>query len=212
MNKNYVEGIPRISNIVSFAYPFDGNSKMRYLNWLNEKWIKEEEYLAWANEFWSIVHKWIEDFINWNEIIKTKETESYINHWIEYIKQEWLTNIKTEVFLKEKNNLIQWTADIIFNIWKDIYIGDWKSYWGIKSRYGLSNKFAVDIDKRKKVQLQLSLYVYIYNQYNKKKIKWIKLLFLHNDWLKVYDMDILPNDDIEKIIKDYYNSLSFITF
>ena len=44
---NYKEGIERVTNIVSFNFPFKGtDSERRYKEWLYSKSIKEEEFLV----------------------------------------------------------------------------------------------------------------------------------------------------------------------
>ena len=89
-NEWYDMTIPRVSNIVSFVYPFEWNSKQRYLDWLKKIWISEEEYLWWANELWTFIHNQMENFILWKEIEKTsplyKEVKNEIKHWIKYLK------------------------------------------------------------------------------------------------------------------------------
>ena len=56
---NYKEGIERVSNIISFVYPFDGEVRQRYLDWLSDNVpesrkrgfaIEDEEYLKEAQE------------------------------------------------------------------------------------------------------------------------------------------------------------------
>lgn len=37
MNRNYSKELPRVSHIVSFAFPFEGYARERYESWLKEK-------------------------------------------------------------------------------------------------------------------------------------------------------------------------------
>lgn len=217
----YVRNIPRVSNIVSFVFPFDWNSKQRYLDWLNKLWITEEEYLWWANELWTYIHKQMENIIKGDKIdIKSpfyKEVKDIINNWKEYIKKlkkDWY-KLLTEVYLKDKLNRYQWTTDLVLIKNNEIIIADWKSYWVVKRRYNLINKSTLDSDKREKVRLQLSLYAYAMLDSNSSyRCSKVKLLYLHDDLIREYEMDLIPRSEIEKIINDYIKTTEnyYITF
>jgi hypothetical protein len=45
----YISIIPRVSNIISFIFPFEGNGRERYEGWLKKNNINQEEYLEEAN-------------------------------------------------------------------------------------------------------------------------------------------------------------------
>lgn len=146
-----------------------------------------------------------------------KEVKDIINNWKEYIKKlkkDWY-KLLTEVYLKDKLNRYQWTTDLVLIQNNEIIIADWKSYWVVKRRYNLINKSTLDSDKREKVRLQLSLYAYAMLDGNVNlNCSKVKLLYLHDDLVREYEMDIIPRDEIEKIINDYIktNNNYYITF
>ena len=74
--EGYISWIPRVSEIVSFVYPFDGNNKARYQKWLKEVGIDEHDYLSKAQTVWTYIHQHLEDYINWEESEKIKELEN----------------------------------------------------------------------------------------------------------------------------------------
>jgi hypothetical protein len=74
-----------------------------------------------------------------------------------------------------------------------------------------SNKFNVPPDKRKKVQLQLSIYAYILKQI------WInvdrlELIFIHEEWVKVWDFEPIADSELEELFSSYMDSLEYKTF
>ena len=197
----YEKWIARVSNIVSFVFPFEWNSKQRYLDWLNKLWITEDEYLWWANELGTYIHKQMENIIKGDKIeIKSpfyKEVKEIIKQWKKYIKKlknEWF-EILTEVYLKDKLNRYQGTSDLVLIKNNEVIIADWKSYWVVKRRYNLDNKSTLDSSKREKVRLQLSLYAYAMLDRNiNLNCSKVKLLYLHDDLVREYEMDIIPRD------------------
>ena len=211
-NEWYLEWIPRVSNLVSYIYPFKWTEdERRYINWLIDKWIDKDEYLWWANELWTFVHKQLEQHSLWKKIDKKnklyKEVNKLIDNGIMFLRG--VSDIKNEVYLSDDR--IQGTTDIIYRYWWKLCLWDYKTYWVVKRRYWLDNKFKVDTGKRKKVQLQLSFYAYLYE-----KIEEIHLVYLHDEWYKIITLDIIPKEEIEKIIDNYYRDIinkdKYITF
>ena len=60
----YVEGLPRVSHIVSSVFPFEGEGKKRFEKWLKSKDISPEVYMNIANSYGTAIHKGMEDHIN----------------------------------------------------------------------------------------------------------------------------------------------------
>lgn len=216
-NEWYLEWIPRVSNLVSYIYPFKWTEdERRYINWLIDKWIDKDEYLWWANELWTFVHKQLEQHSLWKKIDKKnklyKEVNKLIDNGIMFLRG--VSDIKNEVYLSDDR--IQGTTDIIYRYWWKLCLWDYKTYWVVKRRYWLDNKFKVDTGKRKKVQLQLSFYAYLYEKIYNEKIEEIHLVYLHDEWYKIITLDIIPKEEIEKIIDDYYRDIinkdKYITF
>lgn len=216
-NEWYLEWIPRVSNLVSYIYPFKWTEdERRYINWLIDKWIDKDEYLWWANELWTFVHKQLEQHSLWKKIDKKnklyKEVNKLIDNGIMFLRG--VSDIKNEVYLSDDR--IQGTTDIIYRYWWKLCLWDYKTYWVVKRRYWLDNKFKVDTGKRKKVQLQLSFYAYLYEKIYNEKIEEIHLVYLHDEWYKIITLDIIPKEEIEKIIDNYYRDIinkdKYITF
>ena len=216
-NEWYLEWIPRVSNLVSYIYPFKWTEdERRYINWLIDKWIDKDEYLWWANELWTFVHKQLEQHSLWKKIDKKnklyKEVNKLIDNGIMFLRG--VSDIRNEVYLSDDR--IQGTTDIIYRYWWKLCLWDYKTYWVVKRRYWLDNKFKVDTGKRKKVQLQLSFYAYLYEKIYNEKIEEIHLVYLHDEWYKIITLDIIPKEEIEKIIDDYYRDIinkdKYITF
>lgn len=204
----YNKNIPRCSNIVSYVYPFWWDWKIRYLEWLRNNNINEKEYLDWANELWTFVHNQMENFINWDEIEISsplyKETIDEVKYWIDFLKELKAEKYQSETYLKDKDWLVQGTADLIYKKdWKTI-LWDYKTFWIVKKRYWKDNKYAVDKKKREKVALQLSIYAYLYNQNHKEKIDWIELLFIHKKWVRSYKLELLDEKHIKNLLIEYH--------
>lgn len=206
----YKENVPRVTSIVDFMYPFNNTDwEERYLDWLKSNNISEKEYLDWASELWSFVHKQAELFIKWEDIetysnFYKNEVWLMVDNLINWLKDLSPEYIKSEIFVIDKNNLAQWTIDMVYKKdWK-IIIADIKTYWVVKRRYWKNNKFSVDKKRREKVRLQMSIYAYLYNQYNIEKVEKIKLLFIHDEWVREYEMDVMTKKEIEIVLAKYY--------
>jgi len=210
----YKTNLPRVSNIVSWVYPFDWEDKKRYKQWLKKEDIIEEEYLWWANTLWTFVHKQMENHILWKPIeIKNsmyEETKELIINWTKWLDDYWYNKIETELYLTDK--IIQWTCDLLLFKWDKLILGDFKTYWIVKGRYWKHNKCAVDKHKRIKVQLQMSIYAYLYEKKTGKKITSLSLIFLHWEKTREYVLVPLEKEEIERIIKEFLKNIIYITF
>ena len=139
-----------------------------------------------------------------------------LKNLFDYLKEEWYEML-SEVYLLDGQNRYQWTSDLILIKGNDVIICDFKSYWVVKKRYWLPNKDVLDKSKREKVRLQLSLYAWAYLYHNKHyHCSKIKLIYIHKDLIREYDMDIIPKEEIDDIVNRYLKSLSkedyYITF
>lgn len=220
-NEWYDMSLPRVSNIVSFIYPFEWEDKKRYLEWLKKIWTTEEEYLWWANELWTFIHNQMENHILWKKIDKKNplylEVKEEIRNWIKYLNEliaSWY-KLLSEVYLIDWEKRYQWTSDLILIKENDIIIADFKSYWVVKKRYWLPNKDVIDKSKREKVRLQLSLYARAYLYHNPHyKCRSVKLIYIHSNLIREYDMEIIPKEEINIIIDRYLKSINnyYITF
>lgn len=207
MQSKYIDWIPRVSDIVSFKYPFEWNAKERYLKWLNINGIPEWEYLFEAQIIWTFVHAQIE------RGKPEKDNPLFLLHkneilfWLEKLKElKKLGKVHKEMYILDYKKRYQWTIDLVIinEKKKVVYIYDWKTWWIAKKKWWLKNEYKKPYDKIKKVALQLSLYAEYFRRlwYN---IEAIAVEWLHNTWCYEYELDLYTSREINKIIKEYEN-------
>lgn len=213
----YLAWIDRVSSIVSFKFPFEWNSRMRYQNWLNNLWITEEDYWLTATEWWTEIHKALEDYVLGNKIpnkILNKHKDEiewairYIDWLIaEYPEVDW----RTEVYLRDEHNRYQGTVDLVRvnEKTKEVWIYDYKSYEVAKRKYWIKTKELLKnwslpkpTDKLTKVSLQMSLYAKVFEQLWY-KVRWIYLVWVHKEWTFEYKADLWTNNELEKLLIEY---------
>ena len=220
----YKKWIPRVSEIVSFVFPFSGEGKQRYLDWLADNVppkrkrgyaIDEDEYLEEAQTVGTYVHLLMENHILWKNLIignplyeKHKEV---ISHWLEYIdqlkkkytKKDWW-KILTEPVVRDQDNRWQWSVDVVLinEGARKVIIKDWKTFWIAKARYGLPNTYRKPYDKLKKGALQFSLYAETYRQKGY-SIESIDLIYLHETGAYEYSLDLYPSEKLNTILERY---------
>lgn len=193
--KGYIPWIDRVSNIVSFNFPFEWNSKEQYLKWLEKNNIPEEEYLEEAQIVWTFVHLQLEKYLLLEPLDLTDRLfnlhKKEIEWWLEFLRDLFIKPWKllSEVVVLDEKQRFQGSIDLIRidEKTKTVWLYDWKT-WGIaKKKWWLNNSPTKNVDKLKKVALQLSLYAEVYRQKGY-KIWWIAVLWLHNDWLIEYSL------------------------
>lgn len=206
----YKDWIDRVSNIVSFVFPFDWEWEMRYREWLEKLWINEEEYLSSSQELWTEVHNNIENFINNENVYITNDTADEIEHWINYIKSLSISDIWTEKYIKDVHSRYQWTCDLLYKDKEgNYYLKDWKTYKINQKRFPqiwVADDWKippVPKHKKDKVQLQMSLYAKALYESEWILVKWISLLYLHKNWLKEIELEIISFEEINSILRDY---------
>lgn len=203
----YKKGITRVSELVSFIHPFKWtNWEQRYKSWLANNWIDENKYLKWAQTMWTYVHEALEQYILKGKIKRISKSFSdckkEIEHWIDWIKNLNPEEIETEKYVREKSERFQGSVDLLYKKDGKYILADWKTYWIVKKRFNLNNKFTIPTSKRQKVQLQMSIYCYALKQ------AWIivdkiELLFLHEEWIKVVEFEPLPDEQIEELLNSF---------
>jgi len=204
----YKEGIERVSKVVEFVYPFTWNSKERYLKWLADNDIWENDYLTEAQDVGTFIHLQMEKFIKWEELdtddILYDLHKEEIDYWLNFIKWIRAPSIKTEVVVRDKYNRFQWTIDLVLidEDSKQVYLFDWKTWWIAKKKYWLPNVYRKPYSKLKKLALQLSLYAETFKQkgYTIGAIVWV---WLHETWVYDYVLDSLATEEIDKILNDF---------
>lgn len=218
--KGYKQGVPRVSNIVSFKFPFEWTDwERRYLSWLKKVWVDENLYLQKAQTIWTYIHKCMEDYVNGEVVILAEYNEvvsktiqlgfKYIDElrsefWKEY-------NFVAEPVLMDKEERYQGSSDLVLvhKTKKKVIIIDWKSFGISKSFFlvkgtkkPLPNKYKKPYDKIKKGRLQFSLYWETYKQ------KWYEvedliLVYLHEDWAYPYSLEQIKTEELNTILKEF---------
>lgn len=216
----YATWIERVSNIVSFMFPFWGEELARYQEWLADDVpegrkrgyaINEEEYLWESQTVWTFIHLQMEHYIKDEPLDSADPLFSIhlkeISYWLEYIdwlKQEgWTFN--TEVYVRDHKDRYQWSVDLILihEARKLVRVYDWKT-WGIaKKRYNLPNKYTKPYSKLKKLLLQLSFYGEVYRQrgYEVDSIYWV---WLHDTWAYEFKMEIMSTKELDLILAKFH--------
>lgn len=223
----YIEWVTRVSNVVSFKFPFKGtDAEVRYLSWLADdvkpkyrRWfaIDPDEYMEEAQVVWTFVHLQMEKYALWKRTQKSKPL--YKKHLpeiegglklIDKLKEKY-PDVKwmPEQVVRDKDDRYQGTIDLIRidEENKTVYLYDWKTFWIAKKKWKLPNKYKRPTEKLKKLNLQLSLYAETYRQ------KWYKIggiywVYLHETGCYEYELDLYSTKDINQILKEYNLSLS----
>lgn len=223
----YIEWIARVSNIVSFKFPFAGTpEEQRYLDWLaddvNPKWkrgypIAVEDYMEEACSVWTFIHLQMEKYSLWKRIQKSKPLykihKREIEFWVEHIDKlkEKYPEVKwqPEQVVRDKRNRYQWTIDLVRvnEETKTVWLYDWKTFWIAKKKWELPNKYKKPAPKLKKLSLQLSLYAETYRQ-KWYTIGWIYWLCLHETGCYEYELEVYSTRKINNLLREYEFSLS----
>jgi len=220
----YINWVPRVSEIVSFIFPFDGNSKKRYQQWLKEVWVDENLYLEKAQTVWTYIHQHLEDYINWEKSERKKELENdtvvkLIENGKKYIddvrktyteKKGW--KLVAEPILLDKEKRYQGSSDLVLinEKKKEVVVIDWKSFGISKSFFSLDNKYKKPYDKIKKGRLQFSLYWETFKQKGY-TVKDLVLVYLHQDWAFTYSLEQYSSDELNSILKAFAESKKQLT-
>lgn len=195
---NYSETIPRVSEIVSYFYPF--SQKDFFSQWLSEKWISYNEYMKEATDWWTYIHKKIEEYWETKKIPKTKNRYSYfVKNWISFLNDYNVEVVSQEEYILSTKYNFQGTIDLIAKIdWED-WLLDWKTYSLAKHKFNLDIKYSKPYTKLKKATLQLSLYALT---------KWIKniwIIELAKDRYYFHKLKLMDKKVIIWLLKQYGN-------
>ena len=153
---NYSATLPRVSQIVEFFFPFNGDARSRFHDWLYRNNIDVDEYMKEASEGWTYVHSKLEDYMAW--IKYTWRKYKWFVEWgIQFLKDFNVVPVYMEHYVC--NTHYQWTIDLIWEINWQKWIIDWKTYGLSKYKFNLPiPEYKKPYDKLKKARLQLSLY------------------------------------------------------
>ena len=213
----YKKGIPRVSQIVSFKFPFEWRWKQWYLDWLDRNNISEKEYLSTAQDWGTFVHHTLEMYMLWIDIEQDKELEELhsneIRYWKEYIDQlkkefPWAKWIP-EAVIRDKRDRFQWTVDLVRINWNKVFLYDYKTFEIVKKKYWMKTRLKKDwtvlkpTDKLKKVSLQMSLYAQYYIQ-QWYEIGWIYLVWVHDSGCYEFRGDLRDTDSIDSLLLSFF--------
>lgn len=199
----YTPDLPRVSQIVESVYPFIGNAKDRFEDWLMANDITVEEYMKEASEGGTYVHTAMEEYAKtW--IWRWKKYKKIVDAWIQFHKDTWIITLASEHYIRTSQ--YQGTIDRIAEYNWEVWILDWKTFWLAKHKFGLPiPKYKKPYEKLKKARLQLSLYARAMG------IKNIGIVELEEDWYHFHPLELLPDEELDKILLDYkYNYIDEI--
>lgn len=212
----YVDGLPRVSHIVSSVYPFEGEAKKRFAAWLKSKGIKLDHYMNIANSYGTAIHLWLERYIIGQNIEQECSVENnekdinmstyephltkYVSYGKQFLKEERVTPIHTEHYICVDKRY-QGTIDLIGEIDWEKWVLDYKTFWVAQEILWTkwpTWRYKKPYDKLKKATLQLSLYALPL---------WIKNIWvveLAEHWYEFHKLKIMTQEEIDIIIKNYY--------
>jgi len=197
MPANYSPSLPRVSEIVEWAYPFTGEARERFEDWLWRKNIEYEDYMREASSWGRYVHNALETYSKTGEF-KGKKYEDLVGFGIQWWRDSGAKLVEAEKYLKCKH--FQWTCDAIVEIgWEKVII-DYKTYSLAKRKFGIETlKYKKPSDKLKKARLQLSLYGRVL------KIKKFAVIELTQFGYKYYPLEPLDKKELDKVLKGFKN-------
>ena len=211
-NNMYISIIPRVSNIISFIFPFEGNGRERYEGWLKKNNINQEEYLEEANAVWTLIHNAMEEYIlHSNKTVNALHQAEidwgyrYIDQIREKYKEEDWWKYYPEYYVRSEDLLFQWTIDLLVineRLRRAVLI-DWKTWWVAKKKYKLPNKYTKNYWKIKKVGWQLSYYAQVIRA-SGYEIESLEVVILHEKWCYNYSLPLWSRKLLYHFLKQYY--------
>lgn len=197
MPANYSPSLPRVSEIVEWAYPFTGEARERFEDWLWRKDISYEDYMREASSWGRYVHNALETYAKTGEF-KGKKYKDLVGFGIQWWRDSGAKLVEAEKYLSCKD--YQGTCDAIVEIDGEKVIIDYKSYSLAKRKFGIETlKYKKPSEKLKKARLQLSLYGRVLN------IKKFAVLELTQFGYKYYPLEPLDKKELDKVLKGFEN-------
>lgn len=193
---SYKKYLPRVSDISSFIYPFEGKDKEWFINRLQSKWIQEDEYMKISSEWGTFIHKQMELYLLWKKVSKNTKFWAYIDSWIKLLEDKKIKAVACEEYVLWE--WYQWTIDLIAEYKWESWIMDFKTFWLAKEQFWLWWRTKKPTDKLKKAELQLSLYA---------ELKWIEniaVIEITSEWAYFHKLEKYPKEKINKIVQDFW--------
>lgn len=148
-----------------------------------------------ASTWGTYVHSALEDYMLEGECA-VDEYSGWVNSGKQFLEDYSVKPIHVEHYVC--CNEYQGTADLIAEVSWEKYVLDWKN-WGLaKAKFGIpQGEYRKPYDKLKKAQLQLSMYAVELG------ISKIAVIELREDGYYFYEMEVLSQEEIDKIIEEY---------
>lgn len=211
----YIEWISRVSDVVSFVFPFEGEAKQRYLDWLKKVWVCENLYLTTAQDTGTYIHQIMEDYINNEPLNRNKDDNDIVKKtideglkYIDWIKKKYTKakgwKLVAEPVLRDEANRFQGSSDLVLihEKKKKVIVIDWKSFWIAKSFFNLPNNYKKPYGKIKKGRLQFSLYWETFKQKGY-EVEDLVLVYLHEDSAYPYSLEQYTTEELEIILSAF---------
>ena len=191
----YIEWLPRVSQIVEFAFPFVWFARDRFHEWLRNNQIELEDYMKEASEGWTYVHTAMETYAatwKWN----WKKYPKIVKSGIQFHKDTGIETLASEHYIRTKD--YQWTIDRVAVYNWEVWILDWKTFGLAKHKFWLPiPPYKKPYDKLKKARLQLSLYAHAM------QVRNIAVVELDEDWYHFHPLELIPIEECNKIVQEH---------
>lgn len=220
----YSEGIPRVSSIVDFVFPFKWDDvNLNVWAWLDKAGNPTEQdarlayssdtpylalasiYLREAQDVWTFIHRQLELFLEWEDLEDKEELyelhQEEIENWLTFLSEYNPNNTETEKYIREPQDRYQWSIDLVADLdWLGRTIVDWKTYWIARKRFWIpySANYKKPYDKLKKARLQLSLYAYALGN-----IDTICVVELTNGEYHLHILEKYTDKELETILTNF---------
>ena len=215
--KEYKKWIERVSNVVSFAFPFKWTDwEVRYNKWLFDNNIDEKVYLKEAQNMWTEVHNALEEYIiNWELALGpplSADVAREVEHGVKYLNSLDIDEIYTEKYAIDKLDRYQWTCDLLYKTTDGKWVlSDWKTFGICQKRFKQLSPKKTQKDglpsiakgKKDKVRLQMSLYAKAIREVEGVEVDKLSLLFVHENWVREVEFPPIPDKEIEELLTAY---------
>lgn len=156
---SYAPGIPRVTDMVSRHFQFEGtDSEKYYLKWLESKGVTRDEYMEAAVTFGTAAHKIVEEYVL-TGAAEASDSHPYqlASQAFKFLDEYKVKPLGAEVYARYKDSY-QGTCDLLAMVDGKRTIIDWKTWGAAKRKFGMDETRRAPGDKLAKASLQLSLY------------------------------------------------------
>lgn len=191
----YLPWLPRVSQIVEYAFPFVWFARDRFHEWLRNNQIEVVDYMKEASEGWTYVHTAMETYGATGKW-RWKKYSKIVKSGIQFHKDTWIRTIDSELYIRTPT--YQGTIDRVAEYNGEKWILDWKTFGLAKHKFWLPIPvYKKPYDKLKKARLQLSLYAHAIG------VKYIAVVELDEDWYHFHPLELMSKGECDKIVAEY---------